>query len=84
MDMQHRIRQLFTDSIETKTRAMDVLGPSIEQGSQMMVNALLSEGKILTCGNGGSAAAAHLSNPRGVRIIREAFSENKFMQISAL
>ena len=62
MDMQHRIRQLFTDSIETKTRAMDILGPSIEQGSQVMVNALLNEGKILTCGNGGSAGdAQHFS-----------------------
>ena len=62
MDMQHRIRQLFTDSIETKTRARDVLGPSIEQASQLMVNCLLNEGKILTCGNGGSAGdAQHFS-----------------------
>ena len=72
MDMQHRIRQLFTDSIETKTRAMDVLGPSIEQGSQMMVNALLSEGKILTCGNGGSAGdAQHFSSELLTRFERE-------------
>ena len=72
MDMQHRIRQLFTDSIETKTRAMDVLGPSIEQGSQMMVNALLSEGKILTCGNGGSAGdAQHFSSELLNRFERE-------------
>ncbi|MAH00589.1 MAG: phosphoheptose isomerase [Pseudomonadales bacterium] len=72
MDMQHRIRQLFTDSIETKTRAMDVLGPSIEHGSQMMVNALLSEGKILTCGNGGSAGdAQHFSSELLNRFERE-------------
>ena len=72
MDMQHRIRQLFTDSIETKTRAMDVLGPSIEQGSQMMVNALLSEGKILTCGTGGSAGdAQHFSSELLNRFERE-------------
>jgi len=72
MDMQHRIRQLFTDSIETKTRAMDVLGPSIEQGSQMMVHALLSEGKILTCGNGGSAGdAQHFSSELLNRFERE-------------
>jgi len=70
--MQHRIRQLFTDSIETKTRAMDVLGPSIEHGSQMMVNALLSEGKILTCGNGGSAGdAQHFSSELLNRFERE-------------
>ncbi|MFA5679480.1 MAG: phosphoheptose isomerase [Pseudomonas sp.] len=72
MDMQHRIRQLFTDSIETKTRAMDVLGPSIEQASQLMVNALLSERKILTCGNGGSAGdAQHFSSELLNRFERE-------------
>ncbi|MFO7704509.1 MAG: phosphoheptose isomerase [Halopseudomonas sp.] len=72
MDMQHRIRQLFTDSIETKTRAMDVLGPSIEQASQLMVNCLLNEGKILTCGNGGSAGdAQHFSSELLNRFERE-------------
>src|SRR5690606_19946042 len=72
MDMQHRIRQLFTDSIETKTRAMDVLGPSIEQASQLMVNALLSERKILSCGNGGSAGdAQHFSSELLNRFERE-------------
>ena len=72
MDMQHRIRQLFTDSIETKTRAMDVLGPSIEQASQLMVNALLNERKILSCGNGGSAGdAQHFSSELLNRFERE-------------
>ena len=72
MDMQHRIRQLFTDSIETKTRAMDVLGPSIEQASQLMVNALLSERKLLSCGNGGSAGdAQHFSSELLNRFERE-------------
>jgi D-sedoheptulose 7-phosphate isomerase len=72
MDMQHRIRQLFTDSIETKTRAMDALGPSIEQASQLMVNSLLSEGKLLACGNGGSAGdAQHFSSELLNRFERE-------------
>lgn len=72
MDMQHRIRQLFTDSIETKTRAMDVLGPSIQQASQLMVSSLLSERKILTCGNGGSAGdAQHFSSELLNRFERE-------------
>ncbi|MHB8821727.1 MAG: phosphoheptose isomerase, partial [Pseudomonadaceae bacterium] len=48
MDMQTRIRQLFQASIDTKQQAMGVLAPSIEQAGQAMVNALLSEGKILT------------------------------------
>ena len=72
MDMQHRIRQLFTDSIETQTRAMDGLGPSSEQASQLMVNALLSERKILSCGNGGSAGdAQHFSSELLNRFERE-------------
>src|SRR5690554_7119906 len=72
MDMQHRIKQLFTDSIETKTRAMEVLGPSIEQASQLMICCLLSERKILTCGNGGSAGdAQHFSSELLNRFERE-------------
>jgi len=62
MDMQSRIRQHFQASIETKQRAMEVLIPYIEQASQAMVRALLNEGKILSCGNGGSACdAPHFS-----------------------
>ena len=63
MDMQARIRQLFQASIETKHHAMEVLPPFIEHASQVMVQALLSEGKILSCGNGGSAGdAQHFSS----------------------
>jgi hypothetical protein len=58
MDMQSRIRQLFQASIDTKQQAMDVLAPHIEQASLVMVNALLNEGKMLACGNGGSAGDA--------------------------
>ena len=72
MDMQARIRQLFQASIETKQQAMEVLAPFIEQGSQVMVQALLSEGKILTCGNGGSAGdAQHFSSELLNRFERE-------------
>lgn len=63
MDMQSRIRQLFQASIDTKQQAMEVLAPYIEQASQVMVNALLNEGKMLSCGNGGSAGdAQHFSS----------------------
>ena len=72
MDMQARIRHLFQASIETKQQAMDVLIPFIEQGSQVMVQALLSEGKILSCGNGGSAGdAQHFSSELLNRFERE-------------
>ena len=72
MDMQARIRHLFQASIETKQQAMEVLIPFIEQGSQVMVQALLSEGKILSCGNGGSAGdAQHFSSELLNRFERE-------------
>ncbi|MCE1114982.1 MULTISPECIES: phosphoheptose isomerase [Pseudomonas] len=58
MDMQSRIRRLFQASIDTKQQAMDILAPHIEQASLVMVNALLSDGKMLACGNGGSAGDA--------------------------
>lgn len=72
MDMQTRILQLFQASIEAKRQAMEVLAPSIEQASQLMVNSLLNEGKILTCGNGGSAGdAQHFSSELLNRFERE-------------
>ncbi|MCW1935939.1 phosphoheptose isomerase [Pseudomonas sp. MDMC_285] len=72
MDMQSRIRQLFQASIDTKQQAMDVLAPYIEHASLVMVQALLNEGKILTCGNGGSAGdAQHFSSELLNRFERE-------------
>jgi D-sedoheptulose 7-phosphate isomerase len=72
MDMQSRIRQLFQASIDTKRQAQDVLPSSIEHGSQMMVAALLNDGKILACGNGGSAGdAQHFSSEMLNRFERE-------------
>jgi D-sedoheptulose 7-phosphate isomerase len=72
MDTQARITKLFLDSIETKRQAVDVLVPHIEHASQVMVNALLNEGKILSCGNGGSAGdAQHFSSELLNRFERE-------------
>jgi D-sedoheptulose 7-phosphate isomerase len=72
MDMHARIRQLFQASIDTKLVAMQELVPSIEQAGQVMVQALLSEGKILACGNGGSAGdAQHFSSELLNRFERE-------------
>src|SRR5574344_2074006 len=72
IDMQSRIRQLFQASIESKEQAMQVLPPYLEQASFLMVNALLNEGKILCCGNGGSAGdAQHFSSELLNRFERE-------------
>ena len=56
--MQSRIQHMFQTSIETKQQSLTVLPQVIENASLMMVSALLNEGKILACGNGGSAGDA--------------------------
>ncbi|MDG1580746.1 MULTISPECIES: phosphoheptose isomerase [unclassified Pseudomonas] len=72
MDMQSRIRQMFQASIDTKQQAMEVLVPFIEHASQVMVHSLLNEGKILACGNGGSAGdSQHFSSELLNRFERE-------------
>lgn len=58
MSKQDRIRQLFNDSIDTKLAALDTLPPDIVRASECMVDALNNQNKILSCGNGGSAADA--------------------------
>ncbi len=70
--MQPRIQHMFQASIETKQLALTVLPPAIENASLMMVSSLLNEGKILTCGNGGSAGdAQHFSSEMLNRFERE-------------
>ncbi len=72
MTLHDRIIESFTTSIETKQQAMASLPPIIEQASEMMVHCLLSEGKILSCGNGGSAGdAQHFSSEMLNRFERE-------------
>lgn len=62
MDPITRIKQHFEDSIQTKQYAMDILATPIAQAGEIMVRALLDGHKILSCGNGGSAAdAQHFS-----------------------
>lgn len=70
--MQPRIQHMFQASIETKQNSLTVLPPAIESASLMMVSSLLNEGKILACGNGGSAGdAQHFSSEMLNRFERE-------------
>jgi D-sedoheptulose 7-phosphate isomerase len=51
----------FSDLIAVLER-FRVLEPTVHQAGQMLVDCLRAGGKVLTCGNGGSAAdAAHMS-----------------------
>lgn len=62
MDLQDRILGHFVESIETKQKSAAELVEPVQLAGDCMVNCLLQEGKILSCGNGGSAGdAQHFS-----------------------
>ena len=56
MDLIARISGHFSDSAHLKLESMDQLAPAIAKASEMMVHCLINDGKVLACGNGGSAA----------------------------
>ncbi|WP_456376897.1 phosphoheptose isomerase [Thiolapillus sp.] len=72
MDLVERINHLFTDSIETKQKNLPLIATPIRESAEMIVNCLLEGGKILCCGNGGSAGdAQHFSSEMLNRFERE-------------
>jgi len=72
MSLQDRIINHFSDSIQTKQDAMASLCEVIEFASQKIVEALVNDKKVLTCGNGGSAGdAQHFSSEMLNRFERE-------------
>ncbi|MBV8046722.1 MAG: phosphoheptose isomerase [Paludibacterium sp.] len=58
MDLIERVNAHFLDSIAAKQEAMTVLAPVVAAAAERMVQCFMGEGKILSCGNGGSAADA--------------------------
>ena len=60
--MDERVRRHFHESIATKQAAIE-LAPVIAAAAATMTRCLLEDGKLLSCGNGGSAAdAQHFSS----------------------
>ena len=53
-----RIRAHFDESIETKRRSRDTLPEQIAAAANLMIESLRAGQKIMSCGNGGSAADA--------------------------
>ena len=53
-----RVKNNFQESILTTRNCMEDLAPIIAQAAAHMIQALLTDRKILVCGNGGSAAEA--------------------------
>ena len=63
MDPVARVREHFRESIATKQTAGEQIAESIAAAGQLLSDALLDDGKILSCGNGGSAAdSQHFSS----------------------
>jgi D-sedoheptulose 7-phosphate isomerase len=56
MDLISRISENFSESAHLKLQSMDVLAAPIANAAERMVQCLKADGKILACGNGGSAA----------------------------
>lgn len=63
MDAASRIHQTFEQSANAKLEAAGLLAPVIANAANVLVQSLLAGNKILSCGNGGSAAdAQHFSS----------------------
>ncbi|MDP1929162.1 MAG: phosphoheptose isomerase [Thiobacillus sp.] len=58
MPLHDRILSHFQISAQTILDTAEGLAPSIEQAARLMVHCLTQGGKIMACGNGGSAADA--------------------------
>jgi D-sedoheptulose 7-phosphate isomerase len=58
MEPIERIIDNFKENIELTIKSSEILGPKIVQAAEAMTLCLLNEKKILSCGNGGSAAEA--------------------------
>ncbi|HFC1394247.1 TPA: SIS domain-containing protein, partial [Neisseria gonorrhoeae] len=56
--LQERVAAHFAESIRAKQEAEKILVEPTVQAAELMLQCLMNDGKILACGNGGSAADA--------------------------
>jgi D-sedoheptulose 7-phosphate isomerase len=56
MSLAQRIQQQFQDSAQAKLAALAVMAAPLEAAARRMVHSLAAGGKVMACGNGGSAA----------------------------
>lgn len=56
MSISQRIHQQFEESCAVKQTALAAMAPAIEAALRLMTQSLQAGGKIMACGNGGSAA----------------------------
>ena len=63
MEPESIVRDHFAESIAVKQTARESLAAAIATGGALLTRCLLEDGKILSCGNGGSAGdAQHFSS----------------------
>lgn len=58
MNLSEHVKTIFADGADLKNLVAKTLAPGIVEASQMLVNCIRGGGKILSCGNGGSACDA--------------------------
>jgi D-sedoheptulose 7-phosphate isomerase len=58
MDLIAHISRQFEESAQAKLASIELLAPPLAMAVETLTQALLANGKILVCGNGGSAADA--------------------------
>ena len=58
MDLIARVAKHFEDSAQTKLDAVEAMAAQLAGAIEAMTNCLINGGKILACGNGGSAGDA--------------------------
>jgi D-sedoheptulose 7-phosphate isomerase len=56
--LEQRIQQQFFDSADLKYAAAEILARPIAQAANALIGCITGGGKVLACGNGGSAADA--------------------------
>ncbi|MEJ2116337.1 MAG: SIS domain-containing protein [Gammaproteobacteria bacterium] len=70
--LESRVVELFKASIETKQASVNEIKSAIANASKKMLQTFHQQGKVLSCGNGGSAAdSQHLSSELLNRFERE-------------
>lgn len=72
MERLDRIKQIFNESIALKSESAISLGQKIVDASDVILTCLMDNCKVMSCGNGGSAAdAQHFSSEMLNRFERE-------------
>lgn len=72
MNKESRIEELFQASIETKQASLNEVKTSVANAADILIQTFNHQGKVLSCGNGGSAAdSQHLSSELLNRFERE-------------